>query len=257
MSEFTELYRTLSNSELLKIISESEKYKSVAVETAKLEIESRKLSQHDLQEARNQIKAKEEAKKLKKEKLKNKEDWLKQNAFTFFETISPIQNGIQTPERIIRLITVLFAAIAIYKVYREFWFISYMLNNGLDNWDLSTLVYLLELALFPIAVILFWKRKKIGWILLTLLVTSSAISSLGLFFDNFNRQPSSLPGLDKLFPTVSPMTYFTAFIFYGASLWLICKKSVSSFFKVSEKTVFLAVSLTIIAQLIVILLLLD
>src|SRR5690606_41783793 len=45
MTEFTELYQKLSNSELLKIISESEKYNPIAVETAKTEIASRQLTE--------------------------------------------------------------------------------------------------------------------------------------------------------------------------------------------------------------------
>lgn len=257
MSEFTEHYKNLSLSQLLKIIEESEKYNPIAVETAQLEIESRQHSEVDFHKTKSLIEAQKEHKEVEINKRKHKEDKLKKGVFTFFETISPIQNGIQTPERIIRLITILFAVIAIYKIYNEYWLLSYMFTNGLDKWDFSTIVYLLELILLPATVVLFWQRKKMGWILLALLLTSSSTSAIELFFSSFNRQPSSLPGLDKLFPAISPMTYFIAFAFNTATLWLICKKSVSSIFKVSEQTVFLSVSLTIIAQLILILFVLD
>jgi hypothetical protein len=254
MSEYTELYKKLSLSELLKIQAESHKYKPVAVETAIKEIERRNLSAEDILEAHLYIENKNNTKKVEAEKRKIKKEKLKKSAFTFLETISPIQNGIRTPEKIIRLITILFAIIAIYKIYNEFWFLRFMFTDGLSKWDLSTIAYMLELILLPITVILFWKRKRIGWILLALLLTSSAMSAIELFFYNFNRKPSSFPGLNKLFPVVSPMVYVTAFIFHSASLWLICKKNVSSIFKVSEQTVFLSVSLTIIVQLIFILL---
>ncbi|NRD22894.1 hypothetical protein HNV10_06555 [Winogradskyella litoriviva] len=253
MTEYTDYYKTLSLSQLYKIIEESEKYNPIAVKTAEQEINHRQNNEANFNDTKSIIEDQKKQNDTRLRNKKNQEEKLKQGAFTFLETISPIQNGIQTPERIIRLITILFGIIAVFKIYDDFWFLQFMLTDGLDNWDLSMLLYLVELIILPITVILFWQRKKTGWILLALLLTSTAVSAINHFLSSINRKPSDFSGIDNLFPEISPMAYVTAFLFCSTSLWLICKKSVSSIFKVSEQTVFLAVSLTIIAQLIIIL----
>lgn len=83
MTEFTELYKKLSNSELLTIIVEAEKYNPIAVETAKTEIESRKLTEQELNLAKSQIIAKENAKRREIEKRKQREKRIKKCFYLF------------------------------------------------------------------------------------------------------------------------------------------------------------------------------
>jgi len=250
MTEFTELYKNLSNSELLKIIAESNKYNPIAVQTAKTEIDSRKLSIEELNLAKTEINKQEEKKKLEIEKRKRKEDKIKEGASTLFDTINPIQNKIQTPEKIIRLTTLIFTGIAVYRIFKEFGMFRYMFTDSGAKWDISMIEYLFPIIVLPLAVFLFWTRKKSGWILLSIFLSYSAITAIGLFFMNLGRQPSGIPAFESLFPTVLPITYIMTLIFYGGTLWLISKEDIRNIYKISKQTMFMTIGLTIAINLI-------
>ncbi|WP_166965394.1 hypothetical protein [Yeosuana marina] len=250
MTEFTELYQKLSNSELLKIISEAEKYNPIAIETAKTEIESRQLTEQELNQAKSQITEKENTKKREIEKRKQREEKIKKSTSTLFETINPIQNGIQTPEKIIRLTILIFGGLAIYRLYQQFGMFQVIFHEGISDWDFSMVEYFFPIIILPIAVILFWKRKKIGWILLSIFLTYSAFNTVVLFFMNLGRQPSGIPALENLFPTVSSGVYIMTLLFFGGFLFLNCKEEIRNFFKISKQTMIATIVLTFIVNLI-------
>ena len=248
MTEYTELYKRLSNSELLTIIAESEKYNPIAVETAKTEIDNRQLSEDKLKQAKSKITQKETAKKREIEKRKEREKIIRENTSTIFDTLNPIQNGIQTPEKIIRLSILIFGGLAIYRLYEQFGMFRFMFIDSGAEWDFSMVEYFYPIILLPIAVILFWKRLKLGWILLTIFLTYSALNAIILFVMNLGRQPSGIPVLEEIFPTVSPVVYFMSMLFFGGFLYLICKQGVRNIFKVPKQTMLITISLTIIAN---------
>lgn len=250
MTEFTELYQKLSNSELLEIIAESEKYNPIAVETAKTEIESRKLTENELNQAKSKIAEKENAKKREIEKRKEREEKIKKSTSTLFDTINPIQNGIQTPEKIIRLTILIFGCLAIYRLYKELVMFQIIFHEGISDWDLSMLEYFFPIIILPIAVILYWKRNKIGWILLSIFLTYSAFNAIVLFFMNLGRQPSGIPALESIFPTVSPFVYIATVLFFGGFLFLNSKIGIRDIFKITKKQMITTIGLTIIVNLI-------
>jgi len=250
MTEFTELYQKLSNSELLKIISESEKYNPIAVETAKTEIASRQLTEQELNQAKSKIVEKENAKKRVIEKRKEFEKKIGKNASTLFDTINPIQNGIQTPEKIIRLTILVFGGLAIYRLYQQLGMFQIIFHEGISDWDLSMIEYFFPIIILPIAVILYWKRNKIGWILLSIFLTYSAFNAVVLFFMNLGRQPSGIPALENIFPRVSSGVYIMILLFYGGFLFLNCKERVRSVLKISKQTMLATIGLTLIINLV-------
>ncbi len=249
MTEFTELYKELSNNELLKIISESDKYNPIAVETAKTEIESRQLTEQELNQAKSKITAKENAKKLEIEKRKQREKKIIKSTSTLFDTINPIQKEIQTPEKIIRLTLLIFGGLSIYRLYQQFGMFRYMFTD-MAGWDLSMVEYFFPIIILPVSIILFWKRNKIGWILLSIFLTYSAFNSIVIFLMNFGRQPSGIPALENIFPTVSSAVYIITLLFFGGFLFLNCKQGVRNIFKVSKQTMIATIGLTIIVNLI-------
>ncbi len=252
MTEFTELYRKLSNSELLKIIAESDKYNPIAVETAKMEIDSRRLSPEELDQAKAFNIERERKKKFAIEHRHRQEENIKKSASALFDTINPIQNGTRTPEKIIGLITLIFSGIAIYRIFREFGMLRYMLTDtdGGGLWDFSMIGYFFPLILLSIAIFLFWKRKKSGWVLLSIFLTYSAVTAIGLFFMNLDYQPTGIPAFDSLFPTVSPITYLMSLIFHGGALWAIGKENVRNIYQISKWTMFITIGSTIAGDII-------
>ncbi len=253
MTQFTERYKNFSNSDFLKIIKESSKYNPIAVETAITEIDSRKLSEQDLNQANSEINEQKEKRKFEIEKRKHQEEKFKKNASTLFDTINPIQNGIQTSEKIIRSTILIFAGISIYRIFKEFRILRFMLTDSGEKWNLSMVEYFAPLILLPLATFLFWQRKKIGWILLSIFLTYSAIMAIGIFFISLIRQTSEIPVLESIFPTVSLITYLMTSIFFGGTLWLICKENIRYIFKISRQIMFLTIGLTTTVNMIFIL----
>ncbi|MBB3122513.1 MULTISPECIES: hypothetical protein [Flavobacteriaceae] len=252
MTEFTERYKKLSNAELLEILANSKNYQPIAVETAEKEFENRNLSKIEINKAKSEIKSKQEEKLNIIEKRRQTEVKVKETAFKFFDTINPIQNEIQTPEKIIRLTTLIIGGLAIFSIFKQFSMLKYMFTDGLDKWDLGMLEYFFPLILLPLSIILFWKRKKIGWILLSIFLSYSAVNSLIFFFKNLGRQPSGIPALESLFPSVSPIVYLMNLLFFGGTLWLICKEDLRHIYKISKQTMFLTIVLTTVITLILI-----
>jgi len=246
MTEFTERYKNLSNYELLEILTNSQTFQSLAVETAKKEIESRNLSEAEINKAKLEIECKQQEKQKTAKKRKQKEDNIKETAFTFFDTIAPIQNGIQTPEKIIRLTTLIFGGISIYRIFKEFGMLHYLLTDSTGKWDLSMIEYFFPLIILPLATVLFWKRKKIGWILLSIFLTYSAVNAIGLFLMNLGRQTSEITVFDSIIPTASPITHLITLLFFGATLWLICKANVRDIFQITKKTMLQIIGFTIL-----------
>lgn len=235
MTEFTERYKSLSNFELWEILAEAENYQPLAVETAKKEIESRNLSEEEI----NRVKLEIESKQLEKQKLienrKQKEDKIKGVVFTFLDAINPIQNGIQTPEKTIRLIVIALTGIFFYRIFKQFNLLRFILTDSEGGWDMSMLEYFFPLIILPLATIYFWKRKKIGWILLSIFLTYSAISSIGLFFMSLGQQPLGNPALDVIFPIVSPIIYLFGLFVYVGTLWTISKEGIREIYQIDKK----------------------
>jgi len=242
MTEFSEKYKSLSNIELLKILEEQKKYQQIAVETAKKELENRKLSKQELEKIKSEI-LKE---KLEKKKRTEKKEKITNYLTPFFETINPIQSGIKTPEKIINLITIIFGIISIYRPFKEYTILHYIFTDSNSGWDLSMVDFLLPLIILPIATYLFWKRKKTGWILMAIFLTYSAIIGLTIFFMSLNRETSGFGNFEALFPTVSPISYFLTFVFFSGSLWAISKKEIREYYNIKNTTLYKVIGISII-----------
>ena len=67
MNPFTERYKTLSNTDLLKIIDNGADYQPLAVETAYTELENRKLAPEVLENAKAEINLELQQKVVQKE----------------------------------------------------------------------------------------------------------------------------------------------------------------------------------------------
>ena len=244
MLEFEERYKKITNSELLEILSNPKNYKPLAIETAKKELLYRNLSSEDLSSAKLENKYKQLDKKKLNEQKKLKVDKLNQTIYSFFDVINPLENGIETSEKIIRLFSLVFGGISIYKIYNEFGLLLFFFTEPDLNIDLGVIVYFLPIIILPIAVILFSKRKKTGWILLVAFLTYSTIIPAVLFFLDLGHKSSQGPALDSVFPVMSNIDYLIALLLFGSVLWTLNKKNIRKVFQVTKKTMIQTVAIT-------------
>lgn len=236
MNQFSERYKTFSNSDLLRVIENQSDYQPEAVEAAKTEINQRNLPDQELSEAKSELEAERQEKKKQNEKRAEVERKVKTLGTSVFDTINPIQESAPTTEKLIRLVTIVLGLIAVFKWYSQFGLVKYMLTDKSAGWDLSMVEYFLPLILLPVALILFWLRKKSGWILMAAYLTYSAISAFGLIIMTWNMEPLGIPAIDNLFPQTSPTTQILTTLFFGGTLWVLTKKEINEHFNIKRQT---------------------
>ncbi len=208
-----------------------------------MEIERRNLTEEELKQMKYTIKKKENNQKREMDKRQQREKEIKKNISTLFHSINPIQNGIQTPEKIIRLIILIFGALAIYQFYQHFKKFQIIFNIDFSYWDLSMVKYFHPIILL-ITIILFWKRNKIGWILLSSILTFAVMNTIVSFFQTSGRRLEG--GAFEILFLIVVITL----LFYGSFLFLICKQGVLNIFKISRRTMFATIALAMIVNFI-------
>lgn len=238
MTDFTEKFSTYSNTELLKIIESPDDFQPIAVETAKTIFESRQLSDKDIEIARAELDALKQEKETADLKKKEFENKVKNIAASVLSTVNPIQAETPNSDKIIKIISIVFGGLFLFQLYQEFGMISFMFTDSGANWDFSMVLYFLPLLIVPTATILFFKRKKIGWTLLAIFLSYSAVGSIGLFILTVNREPSNFPALDNIFPQPSPTTHIMTLLFFAGTLWTICKEAIREIYSVDKKYMF-------------------
>lgn len=240
---FSEYYKTISNTELLSILENSDEYQVPALEAAKKEFANRQLSEAEIQDARQILIVKQEQKEKEWEKIKIIETKIKAAGNTFIDTINPIQSGIPSAEKTIRLVVIVFGGIFIYQFVKDFrTHIAYI--KDIPRFPFESILYFLPQILLPIAIFTFWKRKKIGWTLLTIFLTFSAVEAIWLLIEAFTWKSSGFAGLDMLFPRPSPTTYIIQLLFLAATLYVLCKTNIREVFSVDKQKMGATIAIT-------------
>ncbi|MGD1848021.1 MAG: hypothetical protein ACFB10_21720 [Salibacteraceae bacterium] len=180
---FSERYRALSNAELLLIVDLAKDYTPQAVTAARAELMQRQLSEEELRDAREELKQQKEEQDLQndpwKETIQVVEDTVPRMLYSF-------SRSVPTKEKLIRSITIFFGLVSLFLWYQHFSLVQFMFRNAYAKWDFFTIVILVPLVYVPSGTVLFWKRKELGWILLSLYtiwtLTFAAFMLFGFFF---------------------------------------------------------------------------
>ncbi len=192
----------------------------------------------------------------KNEKEIGLEERMKSLANLFLDTINPIHKSAPPAEKLIRLITIVFAVIACAKWYGNFGLLKYIFTESTGGWDLSIAEAFAPLILLSIAVVLFGLRKKNGWTLMAAYLTYSAISAFALIIITWNIRPFEVNGLGDLFNFSSTPNQVLTTIFYIGILWVLTKKEVKKRYEVKKPTIIKTIGITSLLTILFIALLL-
>jgi hypothetical protein len=246
-NNFSEYYKKITNSELLSILDNPKDYQPTAIEAAKNELASRNLSGPQIREARQLLIAKQLQKEKAKEKVKAVENKIKEAGHTLLDTINPIQTGIDATEKNIRLLVIVFGGIFLYELVNDFRTHIFYLSRFFKH-PFESSMLLLPLMLLLAAVIMFWKRKRSGWILLMAYLVFSAIGVLWILIQPYTWNSSGLLG--NLIPRPSPTTYIFQVLFLGGTIFVLCKPKIREVFSIDQSrmntTIGVAVVITFI-----------
>lgn len=250
--EFTERYKTYNNTELLRITRNPETYQAKAVETAQKILSERQLTQDELNVAEVALK-KERLEKERKEQQKRAlaQKW-KEIGKKMLANLHPIKKEPPTTRNIINTISLLLAVYFLYQLYLESGLISFMFTDRSANWDLSMVFYFLPLLVLLSATILFFKRIKLGWLLIAVFFTYSAVSAVALFIITIWTKERGIPDLLTTVPSSSPHQYIIALLLFAGCIWLVGKENIRRVYGISKQTMIITISITAVIISIVI-----
>lgn len=247
-NNFNEYYKTVSNAELLSILEKPAGYQEAAIDAAKKEFSDRKLSDHEIKEARQVLFEKQLQKLKQRERVKGVEDKLKKTGQTLFDSINPFHSKISSTEKNIRIIIISFGVLFLYLFIKEFkmilLYIKYFPGSPMENSS-----YLLPYLLLAIATIMFWKRKRIGWILLAAFVVFSTVTTIVMLIQSFLRRSSGFAAIDNLFPGPSTISFIIPLILFIWTLYVLCKKNIREAFSINNQKMYASITLSGLATL--------
>ena len=238
MNDFTERYQNFSNIELMRIIKNSANYQPLAVETAEKILNSRNLTQEELRvlntKADNEIEVKLTA-ELKRKEFENK---MMATGDSILSAINPIRKDGSNVDTIIISISLLIGLISIYLIFSQFGLLLFMFGDSATRWDFSVILFIFPVILPPIAAILFFMRKSLGWLLICMLFTFSLIGNIRMLVFSLSVPMSYFSPINNLYPRSSAFTFMLTLLFYALLLWIICKREVREVFKISNRFMF-------------------
>jgi hypothetical protein len=119
----------------------------------------------------------------------------------------------------------------------------------IDEWKGYVLLYSAGIILTILGTILFWKRKTLGWVLITLYIVSSVLGLLFiLVIDMLRPWRQFYRIVDKFMMSDLPILYSLYVVFFVFSLYVLFKGKVKKVFKVNKIVVYLTVVAAIIFQ---------
>ena len=126
------------------------------------------------------------------------------------------------------------------------------MTKDIARFDSSSFFYFLPFAMLPVASITFWMRKTFGWMLSAFFLIYSAIGSIWLLVESFNRKPTGAY-FDSLFPRPSPVVYIFLILLLTGMLYVISKPDIREILKINKQrliaTLFMSSLVTIFLML--------
>jgi hypothetical protein len=207
-NDFSEYYKTINDTELLGILNNPSHYQPAAVEAAKEEFYKRQLSETEIQK----------------------------------DTISPTLFGMSSTEITIRLIAIIFGGIFLHSFIQNLdtSLVAYVRDIHIS--PIGSIINLLLLMLLAITTIAFWKRKKAGWVILTILVTCYAVVILWELFGLLNLMPYFFGDSDTRL--LSPTIYMIRLLFLVAIIYVLCKKDIREVFSITKQKMKMTIGIT-------------
>jgi hypothetical protein len=226
-NQYTEIYKKLSTAKLLDIIENRKDYQSIAVETAKLELESRQLDKLDIEKIKNDVKQQNIDKRDLENKVKEQRKEVVSKAFKFLEYADPLVE--KSPDKSIIILIVLLFGISLFKIANNAFTIKYIFEHEgiyglIFNLDILEIIYL------PITILFLWRKSKVGWNMLFIWLCYHIIMTSVLSYYVFQIQNINSP-LANFVNTPNLSTCLMSFVFYGGLLYFINKSTTKSLFK--------------------------
>jgi hypothetical protein len=234
-NEFAERYKKMSNSELMEVLQNPSHYQPSALSVARSVFASRQLSEIEIKEAKQFLLSEKRKKEKQHEKIEAAKAKVTDAGNALLDTVNPIQTTTASAEKYIRLITLAFTGILIYKIIVNLDLFSAIATGDSHEFFGYTL-YIFPVLVELIAVLLFWLRKQSGWILLAAFCSFSVIGNLhGLYYAILLQFKEST--FLNFFPAPSPVAYIISILFYLGTFLVLKKQDIREIYKINKQRI--------------------
>ena len=229
MNPFAETYKTYDDAALVDLLNNSDNYQPLAVEAARIELDSRRLSTAQLDFVNQQIEEREEQRRLSVEKsLKPVKDF-NHLAKKLVDQLDPHEEV--TAHKAIRYICISVSVLFLIELSSQWSYFLFMLRTFSSD-DLHYIIWVLPYLMLPFAVYLFWEKRKWGWILLNLWAVYKMVSVTCSYFIR-NQLSSAVSSLGQLFILLSAGGIFLLLFLY------LRKQEIKNIFSIDNEGVHL------------------
>ncbi len=229
MTQFSDKYRTFSNTDLLRVLENEQDYLPEAIDAASEELASRNLSDEALALAHSQLEKERLDAARKEDEREAIKNTLKEKGSGIVDYFNPVEDENEPSEgsypKVINTISLIFGAIAILQIATQWDLITGLF--AAPEWDFSVFMFLFPIVITPIAIILFALKKRMGWILLSIYLGFALMGFLWMLFISFNP------------------TYLLGSLFFTGTLWVICQQRIRDVYKISTDIMYLTIIATI------------
>lgn len=229
-NQFSDTYKKLPTAKLLEIIENRKDYQSLAVETAKLELENRQLDKYDVEKIKNDVRQQNIEKQNLEVKAKEKRKEVISKAFKFLEYADPLVE--KSPDKSIIILIVLLSIMTLFKIAINASTIKYVFEND-GIYGLLFDLDILEMIYLSITIFFLWRKSMTGWKMLFIWLSYHIIMTGVLTYYAFQFQDITGP-LASFITTPSVSTCIMLFVFYGGQLYYINKPTTKSLFKSND-----------------------
>lgn len=249
---FSEYYKTLSHSALLEILGNPGSYQPLAIEAAKVEFNSRQLSDKEIKEAKQSLLTSQKEKEKEWEKVKMVETKIKTAQHVFLNTINPIKSGATSTEKSITLIIISFGSLFLYQVISNSRMLTYSFTR-ISVFDFRSFLIFIPYVIMPIAIFLFWKRITVGWILLIFFATHFLVLIFWMLIQNIGSSVIGSSEFDSLFRKPSAISFLIPLIIISGTLYVLCKPKLKEIFKIDNQKMITTITISSLLTVIIIL----
>ncbi|WP_341837148.1 hypothetical protein WJU16_04615 [Chitinophaga pollutisoli] len=243
---FAQLYKTWPTDQLLDIINNPGDYQPVALEAARMELDSRQLSGSEMESAAAIQAGRQQEKADRQQKVASIKQNFQSAGTAIAEALRPIEQTTPTADRTIKYLALLLGGLALWELYSDFRFLAAMFTDASAEWDLSVSLHFLPLFVFPCAALLLWFRKKGGWVLATGFFSMSAISVLMTLKLAIWSRVIHTQLYDSFFSPPSPQRFIVPLIIHIGAIWFLSKANIRSVFHISKPVMFLTIGVGVL-----------
>ena len=234
--DFTNYFKTLSNTELLVILNEPAKYQPEALQAAKNELEGRNLSHNQVNEAKQAIITTQLKAGKRLQRVKEMDEKLKANANFLNDTLRPGAN--KTVDKTINGISIFVGLTSLVSVYVGLRSILFF-TNWSHRFSAELAVELLMPLMGVVAAVLFFRRRQLGWHLLMLCLFYSSSGLAFLVYDFFKYGSLSFGGIFS--QHTSPLSYLLL-LAWPVSIVMVCKEKLRVVFGITKNNMYVTMA---------------